>query len=260
VQFIVVATPVEEIGRDHDFDWAIIEPSSSQSIVQTAGRVNRHRLISVTMPNVALLQFCYKEVKGKVENEKRAFFHPGLEFEYGSTTTHPSHDLKKLFNWSELQQIDARMRFNTNIHNFAKYDDNGIEQQVKEIFPCLLTTNHLWMAKEIYTDSSLRSCQPSVDIYLANEPNASENYKVSCKIYQDNKEELAVMHRLLRRVNNDWLMKHDQELIEDAQKLSIDRKQAMTVSISCHFPTDKKSSVFVWEKICRHRSFGFYIE
>jgi len=26
ILFIVVATPVEEIGRDHDFDWAIIEP------------------------------------------------------------------------------------------------------------------------------------------------------------------------------------------------------------------------------------------
>src|SRR5690606_19074462 len=47
VQFIVVATPVEEVGRDHDFDWAIIEPSSSQSIVQTAGRINRHRLEQV---------------------------------------------------------------------------------------------------------------------------------------------------------------------------------------------------------------------
>ncbi|MBF4295887.1 type I-F CRISPR-associated helicase Cas3, partial [Vibrio anguillarum] len=36
--FILVATPVEEVGRDHDFDWAVIEPSSFRSIIQMAGR------------------------------------------------------------------------------------------------------------------------------------------------------------------------------------------------------------------------------
>ncbi|RYW82972.1 type I-F CRISPR-associated helicase Cas3, partial [Legionella pneumophila] len=39
--FILVATPVEEVGRDHDFDWAVIEPSSYRSIIQLAGRVMR---------------------------------------------------------------------------------------------------------------------------------------------------------------------------------------------------------------------------
>src|SRR5690606_25944975 len=43
VIFILVATPVEEVGRDHDFDWAIIEPSSYRSIIQLTGRVLRHR-------------------------------------------------------------------------------------------------------------------------------------------------------------------------------------------------------------------------
>ena len=62
--FIVVATPVEEIGRDHDFDWAVIEPSSVQSIVQTAGRVNRHRLVSFSQPNIALLQFNFRAIRG----------------------------------------------------------------------------------------------------------------------------------------------------------------------------------------------------
>lgn len=41
--FILVATPVEEVGRDHDFDWAVVEPSSYRSIIQLAGRVLRHR-------------------------------------------------------------------------------------------------------------------------------------------------------------------------------------------------------------------------
>ena len=46
VLFILVATSVEEVGRDHDLDWAIIEPSSYRSIIQLAGRVLRHRKLS----------------------------------------------------------------------------------------------------------------------------------------------------------------------------------------------------------------------
>lgn len=55
--FLVVATPVEEVGRDHDFDWAIIEPSSYRSIIQLAGRVLRHRDICVEKPNIAIMQY-----------------------------------------------------------------------------------------------------------------------------------------------------------------------------------------------------------
>ena len=41
--FVVLATAVAEVGRDHDYDWAIIEPSSMRSIIQLVGRVWRHR-------------------------------------------------------------------------------------------------------------------------------------------------------------------------------------------------------------------------
>ena len=56
VVFILVATPVEEVGRDHDFDWAIVEPSSYRSIIQLAGRVLRHRKLEqdIQKPNIAL--------------------------------------------------------------------------------------------------------------------------------------------------------------------------------------------------------------
>jgi hypothetical protein len=37
VIFVLVATPVEEVGRDHDFDWAVVEPSSYRSFIQIAG-------------------------------------------------------------------------------------------------------------------------------------------------------------------------------------------------------------------------------
>ena len=41
--FIVLGSPVTEVGRDHDYDWAVVEPSSMRSLIQLAGRVRRHR-------------------------------------------------------------------------------------------------------------------------------------------------------------------------------------------------------------------------
>lgn len=41
--FVVLGSPVTEVGRDHDYDWAIAEPSSMRSLIQLAGRIQRHR-------------------------------------------------------------------------------------------------------------------------------------------------------------------------------------------------------------------------
>lgn len=50
--FIVLGSPVTEVGRDHDYDWAVVEPSSMRSLIQLAGRVQRHRNHPCTQPNV----------------------------------------------------------------------------------------------------------------------------------------------------------------------------------------------------------------
>lgn len=46
VVVVVVASPVEEVGRDHDFDWGILEPTTPQSLIQALGRVLRHRSLA----------------------------------------------------------------------------------------------------------------------------------------------------------------------------------------------------------------------
>lgn len=55
VMVIVLATAVEEVGRDHDFDGAVIEPCGTKSIIQCCGRVERHRLRETERPNVFLM-------------------------------------------------------------------------------------------------------------------------------------------------------------------------------------------------------------
>ncbi len=104
--FILVATPVEEVGRDHDFDWAVVEPSSYRSFIQLAGRILRHQELDkdIQAPNIALLQYNLKGLQGK----KRAFQRPGYESEM-----HPlnSHDLQELLAGEKIdKRLDAAPR------------------------------------------------------------------------------------------------------------------------------------------------------
>ena len=102
IMLVVSATPIEEIGRDHDFDWAIIEPSSTRAIIQTAGRVRRHRPASTDAQNIALLSSTVRGLKG----ENFAFRYPGVESEsysVGSKQTAAAYDLPTF-----QQAIDAR--------------------------------------------------------------------------------------------------------------------------------------------------------
>ncbi|MFC3123288.1 type I-F CRISPR-associated helicase Cas3f [Agaribacter flavus] len=118
VLFIVVATPVEEVGRDHDFDWAVIEPSSYRSIVQMAGRVQRHRSVEVTKPNVSLLQYNWKAIQNQHKENHKAFCRPGFE------TAIPlhSHDLRKLVDEKALtKRLDATPRIQMPEHLSANY-------------------------------------------------------------------------------------------------------------------------------------------
>lgn len=96
--FILVATPVEEIGRDHDFDWAIVEPSSFRSIIQLAGRVRRHRNGEVNSPNVSLLQYNWRAIKSGNQSGKKYFYHPGYE----EKTVLNTHDLLQLIRTEDI--------------------------------------------------------------------------------------------------------------------------------------------------------------
>nr|WP_180897409.1 MULTISPECIES: HD domain-containing protein [unclassified Martelella] len=55
IEIVVVATPVIETGNDVDFDWALIDPISTRSIIQSAGRVRRHRPATGDRPNILIL-------------------------------------------------------------------------------------------------------------------------------------------------------------------------------------------------------------
>ncbi|MGA0585072.1 MAG: type I-F CRISPR-associated helicase Cas3, partial [Castellaniella sp.] len=75
--FVVLGSPVTEVGRDHDYDWAVVEPSSMRSLIQLAGRVWRHRRDKVaSQPNVLV---CDSNLKHFEHPGQPAFCRPGFE-------------------------------------------------------------------------------------------------------------------------------------------------------------------------------------
>ncbi|WP_369311718.1 type I-F CRISPR-associated helicase Cas3f [Providencia rettgeri] len=138
--FILIATPVEEVGRDHDFDWAVIEPSSYRSIIQMAGRVRRHREGEIEQPNVALLQY---NLKGFQEIKGTIFSHPGYENRVIKLKT---HNLSELVNEQQLlTSVNALPRIKktadidiTKDSDFASLEHASISYTLKT--KCLFST------------------------------------------------------------------------------------------------------------------------
>lgn len=114
--FVVLGSPVTEVGRDHDYDWALVEPSSMRSLIQLAGRVQRHRNQPCRSPNIFIFDSNlrhFEKPKDKDNQPAAAFVRPGFEFESGRVE-HPfrlvSHRLGKLLQEDEYTAITARPR------------------------------------------------------------------------------------------------------------------------------------------------------
>jgi CRISPR-associated endonuclease/helicase Cas3 len=103
--FIIMATPVAEVGRDHDYDWAVVEPSSMRSIIQLAGRVRRHRTDPCSTPNLILLDVNVNHLKSSKRGP--AYCRPGFESEHFPLE---SHHLTQLFRPGQLDKVDATSR------------------------------------------------------------------------------------------------------------------------------------------------------
>ena len=126
--FLVFASPVAEVGRDHDYDWAIIEPSSYRSITQMVGRIRRHRHEKYDEINVYILNKNVKCIKGK----EICFEKPGFE-----TTKNKlqSHELKIILSNNQLTNIDSRHRIKEEqqeIENLVSLEHKAIREKLNQ--------------------------------------------------------------------------------------------------------------------------------
>jgi CRISPR-associated endonuclease/helicase Cas3 len=253
IPLIVVATPVEEIGRDHDFDWTVIEPSSSHSIVQTAGRVNRHRLMTVTHPNVAILQFNMNWAKGR----QVCFCRPGLE---SGQLRYDSQNMAELLRWDDLEAgLDARLRFEG--HRFAQLDDESISAALKEPLKglCDLSgANTVWMTEGFYRDYPLRSGEPKQTWRVGKDEDGDDRFEL-----------LELVNYALRfvpkndwvhtqeRTSNDWLCFDTGELREYCVQFGISEEEGLRFEIVNYARNDPDTQGQL--RIVFDKSFGLYL-
>ena len=247
IKFIVVATPVEEIGRDHDFDWAVIEPSSTQSIVQAAGRVNRHQLLPRTKPNVAILQYNFRKIRG----DKIVFTRPGLEkrddlynTKGGDTRYHDlDHDLEHLIDWPNVKALDAGLRFRG--HPFARLDDESLAEVIKLPLKVMcMAAKRAWMVEATYANYPLRDREGVQQIWRFNKEEESFEVLVSGAKGDRfiGREDLVTV---IPAVPNAWLTWTREELASAATEHGISFEDAFRLAI--HSP-NSSAQEFEWDE------------
>ena len=183
--FILVATPVEEVGRDHDFDWAIIEPSSYRSIVQLAGRVRRHRTEETQLPNIGLMQYNFKAFQANDKPGEKYFIRPGYEDGWDKKLHH--HDLTKLVNEQSIsERLNAIPRIKiptqedkqllafiehqvtaTQLTNFSAFGANTMQGYLNE-------TWYLTALPQVL--APFRNSEPSMNLFLFYNENTDQCY------------------------------------------------------------------------------------
>lgn len=101
--FVVLATAVCEVGRDWDADWGIMEPSSMRSLIQFAGRIQRHRQRSPSVENLVMLERNVRALRKQGKDEP-VFLKPGFET---NTFRLRHHSLSELVTRQQYQVINA---------------------------------------------------------------------------------------------------------------------------------------------------------
>lgn len=165
VIFVVVSTPVEEVGRDHDFDWAVVEPSSLGAVIQVCGRVNRHRKVDLggDLVNIHILNQNFKDIdneeKGK---DKLCYVQPGHQCNLDSGLTHRNEEGRnaratELFG-KEIDDpfvISIALAFGRDRCTFAKEDEDGIRYITQGAVKAM-TDDSSWMNDWLPTNFPLR--------------------------------------------------------------------------------------------------------
>ncbi len=257
IPFIVVATPVEEVGRDHDFDWAVVDVSSAQSLVQTAGRVNRHRLRPCAEPNVIVPQFnwrhCHNQERG--QEKAPAFRWPGYE-EEGDGKRYSKHDLEEILPWKEGRlDITAAVRLETATCSLARRDDKAITERLggyfggqgEPLFTALPVASQL-LSDGIYNSTPLRNATGEQQRWRLRREEFGEKYEryvpqTGHDRFLDSWVDSSEREfRVVEAKGNAWLWLDTEAMSELCAEAGIEEERAMTADLVSY-----KKERCVWE-------------
>ena len=190
---VVVATGLIEVGRDFDFDWAIVEPASSRSVVQTAGRVYRHRTDFLNNEKKSKLYiFIIKEpfelieIKNQ-EKERAVYKYPGFEdnehiFKI-EKNIEDKIEYKRDFESLVNKSINETDKYNTlvTVFDIIECKDNTIQYMENNVIKCKL--------KNILNNLNLEDC-------FQNSNEISENGGIYSKFRKgSNKSDMYLKYR-----------------------------------------------------------------
>lgn len=251
VPFIVIATPVEEVGRDHDFDWAVVEPSSAQSIVQTCGRVNRHRLEPVSTPNVVLMDLNLKAIRTPGQ---ACFLRPGLESNGKiASLRYGSQQVSVLIGDTPLTRIDASFRLGD--RPMAQDENRITANRLKEGLSIIRRDKGFessWMTNGFYQQYPLRDFTQKTQFRFIQD---DETGQFTLQQMTNNKgnawEERA--HVRIPQAECGWLTWTDEELVARGNELGIEPEDSMLLEVASYDNEDVLTLV-------RDTSFGFTLK
>lgn len=153
--FIVLASPVAEVGRDHDYDWAVIEPSSMRSIIQIAGRVLRHRDDVPSEENILLINQNVKNLQGR----ERCFIQPGFEVKNLELKL-KNHRLDEVLVEAQYQEINAIERV---VRSTFDFQENLVALEHRALLAQLFhhhSSAKLWWKEQAHWCGALQQLQP----------------------------------------------------------------------------------------------------
>ena len=289
IVFIVVATPVEEVGRDHNFDWAVIEPSSERSIIQLAGRILRHReVFCLTHPNVYVMQYNLKAFKAFFQPKKEGwkeppvFLCPGFESEedaWGSEHLLEKHNMLDLLPKESLERIDSIPRIqHPQVLHEEKYlidlehavaDElaDGGKYLIGQISGWTSSDSCLFMTGLVQRLYAFRKSERQLDVWLRHIPNESGRYHL---VPKNPKEYLAKGFQGARMevetFDHDrlWLVRDYQVAIQAQieRKTRPDDLQPSEPTDDDYFAMEEKNGMFTIsfpDRLCYYSdNLGFY--
>lgn len=194
--FLVLASPVAEVGRDHDYDWAIVEPSSMRSIIQIAGRVRRHRPGRVEHANMVLLN---QNLRSLTDLGRPAFKWPGFEsdkiFDCEKRYLLKSHELKKLLSPTDIEPLSAAPRIVERIGKprerlldleHARLRSLLVEERAGEYF-----VRRFWAGATQFTGieqeaKEFRDSEPQIEMYVWVDDGELRHFRIEHKAVDTN--------------------------------------------------------------------------
>lgn len=203
--FVVLASPVCEVGRDWDADWAVAEPSSMRSLIQLAGRVQRHRGTPGDKPNVLIFDTNlnhFRHAKGPDGQPAAIFVQPGFE-KRGKGADDPfrlvAHRLGKLMAADEYRILNALPRILRRPTNARQPKQRLVDLEHERMVACMLPGSEMSTTPE--RDESAYAWQypqaALTGVLPQQQPFRDDTLPTTALVFlPDEDEEQLVLHRI----------------------------------------------------------------